>query len=230
MTKFPVTFFSSIIGQFTFPLFSKYQDNRIRLKEYFKGGIVLTSLVLYPVLTGIFIVAQDLILVLLSDKWLEALPYIKYLVFVGMFTPLSVINLNIINSRGRSDQFLKADLISKLLIVLGLAISYRYGVEQMALGYVFAMASSYVVYTYYTKLHLGISVLDQLIFTSRGVSMSFIMGVVVWYLQNNYLLDLTPLIRLTLSTLIGIGFYALMLRVFSWKLFWTSFHLYSRES
>lgn len=210
LSKFPVTFYNSILSQFTFPLFSKHQNDRDELKKYFRGAVVLTSFILFPILVGLFVTAKDIILVLLTEKWISALPFVKILSLVGVFSAMSVINLNVINSLGKSGASLKADIVSKLFIAMSLFLSYRLGLKAMALSYLVATIFSYLLYAHIQTKYLGVNIISQFRLCFKGILSAILIGGIVsfmlYYLGDN----VSSIIRLFLAGVVGLVLYYVM--------------------
>ena len=79
---------------------------------------------------GMAAVAKPLILVLLGIKWIGAVDYLQLLCFVGLFFPLHALNLNVLNVKGRSDLFLKLEVIKKILAVPVILIGIFLGIKK----------------------------------------------------------------------------------------------------
>lgn len=228
LSKFPVTFYNSILSQFTFPLFSKHQNDKDQLQVYFGGAFVLTSFILFPILTGLFVTAEEIILVLLTEKWIAALPYLKILSLVGVFSSMSVINLNVINALGKSGDSLRADLISKLILVVSLLVTYRLGLRAMALGYLVATIFSYGIYAYIQNKYLGFGLMSQVRLCFKGLLSAILIGgvvsIILYYLGEG----VSPIFRLLLAGLVGLVLYVVLVQVLFLNELRASVNLFTR--
>lgn len=123
-----------VIGNVTFPVLSELQDDKTRLVAVYRKILFFTAMVILPVMVLTALLARPIILVLLTEKWLPSVVLIQWLCLARMFTPLSAINMNILNAIGRSDLFLKVDLAKLPLILLTFVITIPISVEAIAIG------------------------------------------------------------------------------------------------
>ncbi|MBQ7352539.1 MAG: GNAT family N-acetyltransferase [Clostridia bacterium] len=105
------------------PALSKEQDDKKKLKALMRNSIVVSSYIIFPMMAGLAAVATPLITVLLTEKWLLAVPYMMIYCFSLAFTPVHSCNLQAINAVGRSDIFLKLEIIKKTIGISSLVIA-----------------------------------------------------------------------------------------------------------
>lgn len=105
------------------PALSKEQDDKKKLKALMRNSIVVSSYIIFPMMAGLAAVATPLITVLLTEKWLLAVPYMMIYCFSLAFTPVHSCNLQAINAVGRSDIFLKLEIIKKAIGIISLIIA-----------------------------------------------------------------------------------------------------------
>ena len=205
--KYPVTLLSGVVSQVTFPVFSKIQDDKQRLKTAVQKSLKTIVLITFPLMVGLVIVAHPLVEVLLTKKWLPSVSYLQLLCVIGMIYPISVLNLNALNAQGRSDLFLKIDIINKILILIIVSITYRFGITAMIIGQIVNSLFSYFLYSYYTGKLLGLTIINQIRDMFPVFSISIVMGLLIYsvkYLSidNQLLLLIT---QITLGGLIYIS-------------------------
>lgn len=134
---------NDIINAVTFPVLSSVQDDKERLKSIYSQMLSMTAFCIFPIMALLAILAEPLVILLLTEKWIPIVPLIQWLCIARVFTPISALNMNILNAIGRSDLYLKVDL-SKLPITLGImAITLPIGVEAVVVG---ATVSSFICY------------------------------------------------------------------------------------
>ncbi len=189
--KYPVTLLSGVVSQVTFPVFSKIKDDKQRLKTAVQKSLKTITLITFPLMVGLIVVAKPLVLVLLTEKWLPSVPYLQLLCIIGLVYPISVINLNALNAQGRSDLFLKIDVLSKILILLVVILTYRFGITAMIIGQIVNSLFSYYLYTYYTGKFLNLPLISQIRDMLPSLSISIVMGVLTYCVNyaliNNHL-------------------------------------------
>lgn len=155
-------FVSSSLQGMTYPIMTSIKDDRDRLINIYKQLVSITMLVCLPMLIGFAAVAKDFIQVFLGEAWLPAAPVLVALCVARTVTPISAINMNILNAVGRSDLFLKVDL-SKLPMTLGaLYFALPYGIEGIAWASVITSFIAFFINAYYPGKMFGFGGLAQL--------------------------------------------------------------------
>src|SRR5690606_15955610 len=118
----PVTTITGVISRVTFPLLSSLQDEKQRISLVYKKLMQLSFFITAPLMFGAAAIAHSLFLLVLGEQWLEAVPYFQVLCLGGMFLPIHSFNLNVFKVYGRSDLFLKLEIIKKVIITVALII------------------------------------------------------------------------------------------------------------
>jgi teichuronic acid exporter len=160
--ELPSQTLSGMVGRVTFPVFSTIQDDPARLKRGLKKALTTLVLVNFPMMIGIAAVARSLVLVLLTEKWAESIPYLQLLCLVGLMFPLHVINLNLLQALGRSGLFLRLEIIKKVMTVINIALTWRWGISAMIYGMMATSIISYYLNSYYTGVLIGYTIREQL--------------------------------------------------------------------
>ena len=109
------------------PAMSKKQDQQIELKDLTKSSICISSYIIFPMMAGLASISEPLIHLLLSDKWLPSVPYMQITCFIFAFYTIHICNLQVINALGRSDLFLKLEILKKcfeLPMIIGAVILF----------------------------------------------------------------------------------------------------------
>ena len=107
----------TVIQRVSFPLLSQVSDDTNQQKIIFKKLLTLSFFISSTLMLGLAASAESFILALIGEKWRECIPYLQLLCFVGLFYTTQSLNLNILNVNGRSDIFLKLELIKKLFAI-----------------------------------------------------------------------------------------------------------------
>ena len=110
------------------PAFSACQDDRDKVRDMVRRAIRLSSFAVIPMLMGLFAVADTLVLAMLGEKWLICVPFLRIMCVSYCFWPIHITNLQAINAVGRSDIFLKLELVKKALSILALVIGMQFNV------------------------------------------------------------------------------------------------------
>ena len=114
---------TSIVQRVSYPVLSSIQEEPERLREAYRQIIKTTMLVTFACMLGLAAVAKPLIIILIGEKWLTAVSFLQIICFSGMLYPLHAINLNILQVKGRSDLFLKLEIIKKTIAVFPMTIA-----------------------------------------------------------------------------------------------------------
>lgn len=128
LNNYPISIFSSIISKVTLPLYAKIKNNREEVLSVFKKTLELVSFGSFIVSGVLFLVSHELIVLALGEKWLESIPIFKVLIFSFAVYPVHTLNISMLNLYGRSDIFLKIEIIKKIMAVLIIFIGLKYGV------------------------------------------------------------------------------------------------------
>jgi teichuronic acid exporter len=159
--EMPVNTITVIIQKVTFPVFSTIQDDDEKLKSGYTKAIRTLSAVVLPLMGIIIIASKPLINIVLGEKWLPVVPYLIVMATYGWMHIIYVMNHQIITVKGRSDYYLQIKIIDKILIIISILITYRYGVMAMIYGHMIATILSYGIGNIYFKKVIDISLMYQ---------------------------------------------------------------------
>jgi O-antigen/teichoic acid export membrane protein len=196
-----------ILQRVTFPVLSSIQDENEKLSSYYKKFIKLAAFINFPLMTILIVVAEPLIELLLTDKWIEAAPLLQMLCFVGVLYPIHAINLNLLKVKGRSDLFLKLEIYKKILIIISIILTIPFGIKFLIIGQIVCSFISLYLNTYYTKKLIDYGFFTQLKDLFIYFIISIIMGVVMYasmiYIPSNGL-------KLMVASIVGVLLYFLL--------------------
>ena len=157
----PSTAIIDTIGRVTFPILAKIQNDDARLVSVYRKYIKVTSLPILFFLTLLAAVAKPLILVLLTEKWLDATLFLQIFCFAFMTEHISKLNLNLLQVKGRSDLYLRLEIIKKIIAFVILMCSIPLGVVVICLSKVLNGHVTLFINTYYTGKLFGLGYLKQ---------------------------------------------------------------------
>jgi teichuronic acid exporter len=180
MQELPTLTLSWTVGRVTFPVFSSIQDDRARVKRGLRKVLTSLAFLNFPVTVGILMTARPLVLVLLTDKWAPCIPYLRLLCFAGLLFPMNWFNMNVLYAIGRSDLCFRLELIKKTLIVINIAIMWRWGIEALIWGQVVVSILSYGFNSYYNGVLIGYPIWEQVRDLAPYVVPTVVMGVGVY--------------------------------------------------
>jgi O-antigen/teichoic acid export membrane protein len=225
MNDLPSQTLSSMVARVTFPIFSTIQDDTARLKRGLKKALTNLVLINFPMMIGLAIIARPLVLVLLTDKWAACVPYFQLLCFGGLLYPLHVMNLNVLQAMGRSDLFLRLEIVKKVMIAVNIAVTWRWGISAMIYGMILTSTIGLYLNSYYNGVLVGYSFMEQLSDMVPYFFAAAFMGAAVYGLG---MLQLAPHWSLLLQIPTGILVYGVLCRAFRlpafmslWEAGWT---------
>ena len=168
------------ISSVIFPALSKMQDDKAKLKRAMRKVMQTSSFFVFPMMFGLAAVSKPLILVLISEKWLPAVPYMQLACLSYAFWPIHVANLQAIQACGRSDVFLNLEMIKKIMLIVVLFVTFKHGVLAIALGRLFIAPLSVYINSFPNKRLIDYSQAEQLRDLSPEFILSVFMAVVAW--------------------------------------------------
>lgn len=199
-----------------FPVFAEYQDNPYRLKQLVRRSIVISCFVVFPMMAGLAAVAQPATLILLTEKWLPSVPFMQISCIIYALWPIHTANLQAINAVGRSDIFLKLEIIKKIVGIGILCITVPFGIYAMLWGTVFSGVVSTFINAFPNRKLLNYGYLEQIKDIVPSLLLSLIMmGVCMTVL----LLNLNVWITLVLQIIVGTVVYVLGAWLFKFEAF-----------
>ncbi len=210
--ELPPHAFSAMVGRVIFPMFSTIQDDPARLKRGMKKALTTMALVNFAMMVGFAVIARPLVLVLFTEKWAESIHYLQLFCLFGLLYPLHYINLVLLQALGRSKQFLRLEIIKKVLIVINIAVTVRWGISAMIYGMIAMSIICYYLNTYYTGVLISYQIREQLRDLFPYLIMAVLMGVAVYAAGLLYLPSLWSMLLVQITT--GTVIYVLLCWLF----------------
>lgn len=194
---------TTIIQRVSYPALSKVQNDKSRLKSGYKRVIKITMFVTFSLMLGLAGCAKSLILVLIGEKWIECVPILQIICFSGMQYPLHALNLNMLQVQGRSDLFLRLEIIKKCIAVIPLLLGIFVGIYYMLVCSVFTGIFALYLNAYYSGPFLKYSIWEQ----ARDILPSLLMALTMFVILLAFsFLPLNPFVMLPLQILLGSAF------------------------
>lgn len=202
--KIIATNLSTAIQSVMLPAYSKKQDDPGTLRRMASRSIRLSAFVIFPMMAGLAAVAKPLVILLLTEKWIVAAPYLVLLAISYGVYPIHIINLQVMNAMGRSDLFLKLEIIKKAIGVVILLLSISLGIWPML---ILKVADEYlctIINAAPNKKLIGYGPMSQWKEVLPTLIISVIMGVGVWSLE---LLGMSVMITIIIQVAAGTVLY-----------------------
>lgn len=191
---------TGIVQRVSYPVLSKIQDERERLKQAYRQVIKVTMLITFVFMFGLAGCAKQFIYVLIGEQWLPCVGYMQILCFSMALYPLHAINLNMLQVQGRSDLFLKLEIIKKCIAIVPLLLGIYIDIYWMLLGSVVAGWIAYYLNAYYSGPYLQYSVWAQIKDILPSMLLSLGMAITVFLIG---LLPISPYLLLPIQIATG---------------------------
>lgn len=193
------------------PAMSKEQDRKFKVKEMTRKAIKVSTYVMSPIISGLIVVAEPLVLLLLTEKWLPSIFYMRIFCLAFMFQPIHTANLNAIKALGKSDLFLKLEIVKKIIGLVLLLLSMFISVKALAVSFLLTSVLSQIVNSWPNKKILDYGYLSQLKDIISSVVLSIIMGIIIYPIKY---LKLSSISVLVIQIVFGAIIYILGSKIF----------------
>ncbi|SFX01936.1 lipopolysaccharide biosynthesis protein [Ruminococcus sp. XPD3002] len=212
--KFPklvVTNINTSIDSVLLPTMSREQNNPDRVKDMTRRAIKTSTFIMMPIMVGLAVCAEPLVRLILSDKWLPCVPFLRIFCFTYAFYPIHTANLNAIKALGRSDLFLKLEICKKGVGLIVLLSTMWFGVMAMAYSLLFTSVINQIINSFPNKKLLHYSYLSQFKDMFPQIGLSLAMGGIVYCVQ---FIGLNDILTLMLQVIVGVVTYIVGSRLF----------------
>ena len=212
--KFPkviVTNVNTSIDSVLLPTMSGAQDNRERVKNMTRRAINTSTYIMAPFMMGLAFCAEPIVRLVLTDKWLPCVVFLRIFCITYMFWPVHTANLNAINAMGRSDWFLRLEVIKKTMGMIILLSTMWFGVKAMAYSSLLTSVLSQIINSWPNRKLLNYGYLEQVRDFAPGIILAVFMGLCVYIIGYIPLNDgATLIIQIIVGAAIYIGMSAIL--------------------
>lgn len=194
----------NILSTGTFPAFAQIQDDQPRLLRIYRKLTTTVSVITFPLVIMLIIVARPLIITLITEKWIESIVLFQLLLLANLFTPVYTININILNARGESGNTLLIEIIKKALIVISILICFQWGLKVMLTGFVVANFIGFAVSAFYLKKSLNHYYRHQFLDMFSKLAIAVSAGIIAYFLRVP---DVSEWLQLLVQVVMYVLFY-----------------------
>lgn len=160
--QFPSSNITGILQRVTYPVLCTMQDDDHRLRDVYRRFLRLSAFVVFPLMMGLAAVAKPLILLLLKEQWAFCIILLQIMCFSMMWYPIHAINLNLLQVKGRSDLFLKLEIVKKIVGVTILCIALPFGLVALCVSGIFSSIICLIINTHYTGKLIQVGFITQM--------------------------------------------------------------------
>lgn len=200
----PAGTLTGVLQQVTFPVLSQIQEDNARLGSSYRRMLRFTVFVVFPVMLGMAVLAYPLVVTLVTDKWAECVPYLQVICIASMWYPVHAINLNLLQVKGRSDLFLRLEIIKKAIVTIAIFICVPFGIMGICIGAVCTSIICLAINTYYTGKLIHVGFLRQMMDLVPTLLNALAMGAVVYLVTMPLSSDW---LKLAVGIPVGLMFY-----------------------
>nr|WP_294841043.1 lipopolysaccharide biosynthesis protein [uncultured Methylotenera sp.] len=206
------------IQNVTYPVLSSIQDDTSRLKLAYRRILGISVFIIFPTILIAAALAEPLFKLFFSAKWWAASSYFQIMCLGFVLYPLHAINLNILKVKGRSDLFLKLEVIKVSISILILAMTLSQGVKAILLGQVLSSFIAYFCNSYYSIKLINYSLVEQFLDFSPSFILAALIALMIYFSQGwvhwNYLIEVILFAALGAASYLAFAYY-LKLNAFS---------------
>jgi len=192
------------INQVLLPAYAEVQEDKKALKAMMRRAITLSTYLIFPAMVGLAAVAKPLTLLVIGEKWLPSVPFIQFCCFTYALWPIHTANLQAIKAVGRSDLFLRLEIIKKSIGITLLVVSIPFGLYAMMFGSCISSVFSSFLNASPNKKLFNYSYFEQIKDLLPTIGISLIMGVAVWALSA---LKINLFALLAIQVITGVAVY-----------------------
>lgn len=200
-----VTNVDTAMGKTLFPAMAKEQADYSRIKALARRSTQLSSYIMCPLLIGFMACANSFTSMLLGDKWLPMVPYLRIICIVLLIRPAQSSIQQAIKATGRSDTFLKMDIPVRSFSIAVLLVSIKMGVLYVAISEIFGEYFCLVIYARASRKIIDYSLIDVISDLLPNVFIASIMGIAVWFIGSH--LGMGPFVTVSLQVTMGAVLY-----------------------
>jgi O-antigen/teichoic acid export membrane protein len=204
----PSSNITGIIQKVSTPFICENQEDLPKMRSILSKFMLLATLITFPIMVGMIILAKPLITVLLTEKWLPAAYMLQLLCPIGMLYVLNTFNMNIFNAIARTDLALKVEIIKKGLVFISIILSVPYGIKVLLICQIIATCIELVINAYLSKKLIGYGLFQQFNNLKGVIFSSVVMGIVVFITVQ--LID-TSFLKLLVGCIAGAIVYTLLI-------------------
>ncbi len=187
------------------PTMSREQDERYKVRAMTRRAIMTSTYIMAPLMIGIACVGTPMVRLILTEKWMPCVPYLQIFCASMLFFPIHTANLNAIKALGRSDLFLKLEILKKVIGIALILITMHISVLAMALSTLVNSLLCQLINTWPNRKLLDYSYGDQIRDILPNILLAAVMGGCVFVVG---LIGLPDWATLLIQVVLGAVLYA----------------------
>lgn len=191
---------ASTITEVGYPTLAKVQDDPERMKRVFREMFKSTAFVIIILMAGLFATSDSLVVALLGEQWRPSVELLQLFCFLGIIQPMNSMNINVLNVVGRSDLYLKLQIISESIAFPTIFLGIFFGIKALILGRIFGTMISFVLFNRYAARYTHYTIKEELTDILPGLILGVVMGGAVYAFEFLITLHQWPMLILQILT------------------------------
>lgn len=176
------TTFSTVVDQVSYPILSEVQEDKTKIVDILRKLSIVSAYVCFPIMILLIVIAKPLIIFLYSDKWIECVPYFRILCVAGLVMCIYNLNYFAVAALGKSKILFKLTIVKRVLSIIFMLIGvYMNGVYGLLWGMVLGFYCIYFINALLSSYMVGYKLKRQMLDLLPIISLSLFVGLVVWY-------------------------------------------------
>ncbi|MCF6246273.1 MAG: lipopolysaccharide biosynthesis protein [Desulfobacula sp.] len=219
LSRIPITKGILIIQNVMFPLFSTLQNNVEECRKYFYRVVYIIAVFFIPMMFGMFAVSEEIVILILSPKWMPSLLPFRVFCIVGIMLSFTGVFMVILKSRGNTSAVFKYSLYSAILLPIGYSLATPFGLMGVALSWLFVFPLLFGYLFYSIKIDIGIDIMETFKRVKHAIIGSLLMVAGLTLLKNYILQNQVSFVTFAINIAIGIFIYISYFLIFSRQTF-----------
>lgn len=209
LNNYPVSILSGVISKVSLPLLSQISEDKQRTLKVYRKILMLSFFISAPLMLGALVLAKPLFILFLGEQWIPAVPFFQILCLAYMLYPIHSLNINILSVYGKSNLFLKLEIIKKVMVVVLVLITVNFGIYGLVWSSVIASVAALFINTYYSGGLILYYTKDQLKDILPTLMLSLFMATAM-YLVYVLLADYVSIIQIVVPSVLGLSVFVIL--------------------
>jgi O-antigen/teichoic acid export membrane protein len=203
LSNYPISILMLISNRVSLPLFAQITQDVMRTKLIFRRVLLFSFFITAPLMLGAIVVAEPLIAVVLGKKWIPTVLFFQIICLSYIWYPIHILNINLLTALGRSDLFLKLEILKKGLLIVSIYVGISFGIMGLIWSSVFTSSFSVFLNTYYSGKLFNYSSKEQLMDILPTLSIALVAATITYYSKSLYI-GYSPISTLVLLSFEGL--------------------------
>ncbi len=209
LNNYPVSILAGIISKVSLPLLSQIAEDKQRTLKVYRKIMMLSFFISAPLMLGALVLAKPLFILFLGEQWIPAVPFFQILCLAYMLYPIHALNINILSVYGKSNLFLKLEIIKKVMVVALVLITVNFGIYGLVWSSVIGSVAALFINTYYSGELIFYYTKDQLKDIVPTLMISIFMAIAMYFVYM-FLADYVNIVQIAVPSAIGVGVFVIL--------------------